>query len=139
MSFSDNFALQGDHHVEALFGADRGETIEVGGIDDPNPAHFDEAAGELGRRSGEFTTVRANSHEVVGDHPAYLTFDIDCLDPAFAPGTGTPVIGGLTTSTFLTLLCVPVLYSLLTRGSRETPAAVTQGWSGRSELGESSD
>lgn len=36
--------------------------------------------------------------EVVGDHCAYLTFDIDCLDPAFAPGTGTPVAGGLTTS-----------------------------------------
>ncbi|MBK1622355.1 agmatinase [Afifella marina] len=32
--------------------------------------------------------------ERVGDHPAYLTFDIDCLDPAFAPGTGTPVSGG---------------------------------------------
>lgn len=34
---------------------------------------------------------------VVGDHPAYLTFDIDFLDPAFAPGTGTPVCGGPTT------------------------------------------
>ena len=33
--------------------------------------------------------------ERVGDHPAYLTFDIDCLDPAYAPGTGTPVCGGL--------------------------------------------
>ena len=32
----------------------------------------------------------------VGDSPVYLTFDIDCLDPAFAPGTGTPVSGGLT-------------------------------------------
>lgn len=31
----------------------------------------------------------------VGDAPVYLTFDIDCLDPAFAPGTGTPVCGGL--------------------------------------------
>ncbi len=29
--------------------------------------------------------------------PTYITFDIDCLDPAFAPGTGTPVPGGLTT------------------------------------------
>lgn len=29
--------------------------------------------------------------------PAYLTYDVDCLDPAFAPGTGTPVPGGLTT------------------------------------------
>ncbi len=32
---------------------------------------------------------------VLGDDPAYLSFDIDCLDPAFAPGTGTPEIGGL--------------------------------------------
>ena len=31
----------------------------------------------------------------VGDAPCYLTFDIDALDPAFAPGTGTPVWGGL--------------------------------------------
>ncbi len=35
---------------------------------------------------------------IVGDTKAYLTFDIDCLDPAFAPGTGTPVCGGLTTN-----------------------------------------
>jgi len=35
-------------------------------------------------------------HAIVGDRPAYLTFDVDCLDPAFAPGTGTPVVGGLT-------------------------------------------
>ena len=33
----------------------------------------------------------------VGDTPVYVTFDIDCLDPAFAPGTGTPVPGGLAT------------------------------------------
>jgi agmatinase len=33
--------------------------------------------------------------EVIGDAPAYLSFDIDALDPAFAPGTGTPEIGGL--------------------------------------------
>ncbi|MCI1003168.1 arginase family protein, partial [Ochrobactrum sp. C6C9] len=32
----------------------------------------------------------------MGDGPVYLTFDIDGLDPAFAPGTGTPEIGGLT-------------------------------------------
>lgn len=36
--------------------------------------------------------------ERVKDAPAYLTFDIDCLDPAYAPGTGTPVVGGLTTA-----------------------------------------
>jgi agmatinase len=33
--------------------------------------------------------------DIVGDRPAYLSFDIDALDPAFAPGTGTPEIGGL--------------------------------------------
>ncbi|MPZ55659.1 MAG: agmatinase [Rhizobiales bacterium] len=33
--------------------------------------------------------------EVVGSGPCYLTFDIDALDPAFAPGTGTPEVGGL--------------------------------------------
>jgi agmatinase len=36
-------------------------------------------------------------HHVIGDGPAYISFDIDSLDPAFAPGTGTPEIGGLTT------------------------------------------
>ncbi len=40
----------------------------------------------------------------VGSAPAYLTFDIDCLDPAFAPGTGTPVVGGLSTSKALRIL-----------------------------------
>jgi guanidinobutyrase len=35
--------------------------------------------------------------EQMGDGPVYLSFDIDGLDPAFAPGTGTPEIGGLTT------------------------------------------
>jgi agmatinase len=39
----------------------------------------------------------AKAKEVVGDGPTYLSFDIDSLDPAFAPGTGTPEIGGLTT------------------------------------------
>ncbi|CAM4101997.1 agmatinase [Pseudoalteromonas byunsanensis] len=40
----------------------------------------------------------------VGDLPVYLTFDIDCLDPAFAPGTGTPVCGGLTSDKVLKIL-----------------------------------
>ena len=40
----------------------------------------------------------ARSKRYLGDHPCYLTFDIDALDPAFAPGTGTPVWGGLTSA-----------------------------------------
>ncbi|MGH1451659.1 MAG: agmatinase [Paracoccaceae bacterium] len=39
--------------------------------------------------------VAAKARGIVGDAPCYVTFDIDCLDPAFAPGTGTPVWGGL--------------------------------------------
>lgn len=39
-----------------------------------------------------------------GNPPTYLTFDIDALDPAFAPGTGTPEVGGLTTAQAMTLL-----------------------------------
>lgn len=35
---------------------------------------------------------------ILGDRPTYLTFDIDGLDPAYAPGTGTPVWGGLTSA-----------------------------------------
>jgi agmatinase len=39
----------------------------------------------------------AEIKRLVGNRQAYLTFDIDCIDPSFAPGTGTPVVGGLTT------------------------------------------
>lgn len=46
----------------------------------------------------------ARIQEVVGDSPAYLTFDIDCLDPAFAPGTGTPVAGGLSSIEALSIV-----------------------------------
>ncbi len=38
----------------------------------------------------------ARAREVVGDGPTYVSFDVDSLDPAFAPGTGTPEVGGLT-------------------------------------------
>lgn len=42
--------------------------------------------------------------ERVGDLPVYLSIDIDCLDPAYAPGTGTPVVGGMTTDRLLQIL-----------------------------------
>lgn len=41
---------------------------------------------------------------VVGEGPVYLSFDIDSLDPAYAPGTGTPEVGGLTTREVLELI-----------------------------------
>ena len=48
--------------------------------------------------------------DIVGANTSYLTFDIDCLDPAFAPGTGTPVAGGLSSAQALAILrgLVPV-------------------------------
>jgi agmatinase len=48
--------------------------------------------------------VAARTREILGDRPVYLTFDIDCLDPSYAPGTGTPVCGGLTTHQALAIL-----------------------------------
>lgn len=40
----------------------------------------------------------------IGDRPTYVTYDIDSLDPAYAPGTGTPEMGGLTTPQALELI-----------------------------------
>ena len=48
--------------------------------------------------------IIATIKETVGNKPCYLTFDIDCLDPAYAPGTGTPVVGGLSTAEALEIL-----------------------------------
>lgn len=64
---------------------------------------------DWGRKQG-FTIIEAHEcwlnsleglmrsiRELVGQHPVYISFDIDGLDPAYAPGTGTPEPGGLTT------------------------------------------
>jgi len=44
------------------------------------------------------------ARKLVGDGPVYVSFDVDSLDPSFAPGTGTPELGGLTTREVLELL-----------------------------------
>lgn len=46
----------------------------------------------------------AKIREIVAARPVYLTFDIDCLDPSFAPGTGTPVCGGLSTHQAMSIM-----------------------------------
>jgi agmatinase len=48
--------------------------------------------------------VLAAIRQRIGDRPCYLTLDIDVLDPAFAPGTGTPEPGGLTSAQVLTFI-----------------------------------
>jgi guanidinobutyrase len=72
---------------------------------------FTEAAGwgfqqfpaqELWHRS--LSPLGAEIRRDIGDAPVYITYDIDSLDPAYAPGTGTPEIGGLTTPQALELI-----------------------------------
>ena len=41
--------------------------------------------------------VIEEARSIVGDGPTYVSFDVDGLDPVFAPGTGTPEIGGYST------------------------------------------
>ena len=53
-------------------------------------------AREVHERGAQAAAMRIK--ETLGDSPCYLTFDIDALDPAYAPGTGTPVWGGLTSA-----------------------------------------
>ena len=60
------------------------------------PAH------DLWHRS--LSPLGAEIRRDIGDAPVYITYDIDSLDPAFAPGTGTPEIGGLTTPQAMELI-----------------------------------
>jgi agmatinase len=48
--------------------------------------------------------VIAQARQVVGDGPVYVSFDVDSIDPGFAPGTGTPEVGGLTPREVLQIL-----------------------------------
>lgn len=59
-------------------------------------------AEEISRRGPD--AVAGEIREAVGDRPVYVTFDVDAVDPAFAPGTGTPVPGGLEAREALALL-----------------------------------
>nr|WP_217808650.1 agmatinase [Derxia lacustris] len=57
-----------------------------------------------GRDGSQLAEVIADIRARLAGAPAYLSFDIDCLDPAFAPGTGTPEPGGLSSSQALTFI-----------------------------------
>jgi agmatinase len=50
------------------------------------------------------TAVAAEIRRAIGSRPAYLSFDVDVVDPAYAPGTGTPVPGGLSSHEALRLV-----------------------------------
>ncbi len=69
--------------------------------EDPLGVHTIDAPQVHGQSPAE--TVR-QIKQVIGDRPCYLTWDIDALDPAYAPGTGTPVWGGLTSAQAIAML-----------------------------------
>jgi guanidinopropionase len=68
-----------------------GEDIEWGRANGVTIITMDEFADR------SIADVMAEARDIVGDQSTYVSFDIDCIDPAFAPGTGTPEIGGFTT------------------------------------------
>ncbi len=68
-----------------------GEDIEWGRANGVTIITMDEFAEQ------SIADVMKQARNIVGDQPTYVSFDIDCIDPAFAPGTGTPEIGGFTT------------------------------------------
>ncbi len=91
---------------------DPGRTVQIGIRGAQNKTEGWDYSIDSGMRvifMDEFTKIGVAAvidevHRVIGDGRAYISFDIDVLDPAFAPGTGTPEVGGLTTIEALTLL-----------------------------------
>jgi len=75
------------HHVTRV---NPYELCRVGDVRFTNVYHLDEAIKSI-------EAVIAEARRVVGEGPTYISFDVDSLDPVYAPGTGTPEIGGLTT------------------------------------------
>lgn len=84
---------------------DPGRTIQIGIRGAANSTECWDFASKAGIRivfMEEFTALGTAGvideiRQVVGQGPTYVSFDIDSIDPAFAPGTGTPEVGGLTT------------------------------------------
>jgi guanidinopropionase len=95
---------------EGLIDPERMIQIGIRGAqNDPDPWNFSERSGMRVVYIEEFESlgvegVVAEARRVVGDLPTYVTFDVDGLDPVYAPGTGTPEIGGITTREALSLL-----------------------------------
>jgi agmatinase len=73
----------------------RGSIYDAGDWEDARELGFDLVPTDTVRKLGIVETI-TRIRERVGDAKAYVSFDVDFVDPAFAPGTGTPEIGGFT-------------------------------------------
>jgi agmatinase len=73
----------------------RGSLFDSGDWNDARELGFELISTDEVREIGILETI-ARTRERVGDAKAYVSFDVDFVDPAFAPGTGTPEIGGFT-------------------------------------------
>ncbi len=83
---------------------DPATSVQVGlRTENPDTMGFNIIDGPRVHASG-IDAVVAETRAILGDRPVYLTFDIDCLDPSCAPGTGTPVCGGLTSHQAMAIL-----------------------------------
>ena len=73
-------------------------SVQVGiRTDNPDTMGFNIIDAREVHERGSVETVK-KIKDILGDHQTYVTFDIDGLDPAYAPGTGTPIWGGLTSA-----------------------------------------
>src|SRR5438105_3889525 len=89
--------------VESVQAGMRGSLFGPSDIDDARALGFEVLPSEELRALGPDGYARAVRARV-GDRPVFLSFDIDFLDPAFAPGTGTPEVAGFSTAEAVALL-----------------------------------
>jgi agmatinase len=99
----DHGGMFHDAVEEGLIDPDRSVQIGIRTYYDPEGHRFRVLDGDWVQNHSLQASIDAIS-ETVGDQRAYLSFDIDCLDPSYAPGTGTPACGGLTTNQALQIL-----------------------------------
>ncbi len=97
-------------HEEGLI--DAAKTVQIGIRGAQNVSAGWDYSDQAGMRVMFIEEVKARgiaavveeTRGIIGDMPVYMTFDIDSIDPAFAPGTGTPEIAGLTTPEAMELI-----------------------------------
>lgn len=99
---TDHGTMFGKAAAEGVIVAERSVQIGLRTVND-TPGDFHILDAPFVHKRGIAASI-ARTRDVLGDHPVYVTFDIDCLDPAFAPGTGTPVWGGLSSAQAAALL-----------------------------------